>query len=109
MCEREKKKKPMREKGVKYIIYLHWQRETNAFTEIEDTSPSLIDTHAHARTHTDTFWLKDWIENRKKLIFLKQEGNKEKGREKVKQEDDGEKIREKWWVDRIEERVGRPK
>lgn len=60
VCVRERKK-PIREKGVKYIIYLHWQRETNALTEIEDTLPSLIDTQTH--THTGAFWLKDWIEN----------------------------------------------
>ena len=38
-------------KAVKYIIYLHWQRETNAFTMIEDTSPSHIDTRTYRRTH----------------------------------------------------------
>lgn len=51
VCVREREKKPIREKGVKYIIYLHWQRETNALTEIEDTSPSLIDTQTHTRAH----------------------------------------------------------
>lgn len=66
--EGEGKKNPMREEGVKYIIYLHWQRETNAFTEIEDTSPSHIDTYTHIHlyihTHTHAFWLKEhWMGN----------------------------------------------
>lgn len=45
------KKNPMRGKGVKYIIYLHWRGETNAFTVIEDTLPSHVVTHTQIRTH----------------------------------------------------------
>lgn len=85
MMEGEKKN-PMRGKEVKYIIYLHWQRETNAFTVIEDTSPSHIDTHTYLYTHT--FWLKEHrrkTESREKLIFLKQGGDRERGMEKVMQ------------------------
>ena len=85
---------------MKYIIYLHWRRETNAFTVIEDTSPSHIDTHTHTYLHTH-FGLKNtrWkTESGEKLIFLKQEGNRKRGVEKVMQR----KEEEKPWVQREE-------
>ena len=61
-------------KGAKYIIYLYWQRETNAYTEIEDTLPSLI--------HTP-FWLKDWIESKKGSFLWKRnkEGSGQRSKE----------------------------
>lgn len=48
----------MLEKGEKYIIYLHWQRETNAFTEIEDRLPSLVH---RTLTNTHTYVHIDWV------------------------------------------------
>lgn len=100
----------MQGKGVKYIIYLHWQRETNAFTVIEDTSPSHIDTHINVHTY---FGLKNigWkTESREKLIFLKQVGNRERnGESEAKEEDDGERRRKAVGGERGEEPVKRPK
>lgn len=75
---------------MKYIIYLHWRRETNAFTVIEDTSPSHINTHTHSH-----FGLKNtgWkTESREKLIFLQQKGGQQRerhGESTTKKEDDG--------------------
>lgn len=64
-----RKKSPMRGKGVKYIIYPHWRRETNAFTVIEDALPSHIDTRKH--THLG-FRNAAWTSlKQRKLIFLK--------------------------------------
>lgn len=63
---------------MKYLIYLPWRRETNAFTVIEDASPSHTNTHTHTRIRA--FWLKVELESkaRVKLIFLKQNGNTER-------------------------------
>lgn len=74
------------EKGVKYLIYLPWRRETNAFTVIEDASPS--HTNTHILMHT--FWLKEERagKSRAKLIFLKQNGNRKR---EGKVEFDGER------------------
>lgn len=77
------KKSQCDEKGVKYLIYLPWWRETNAFTVIEDASPSHTNTHTYTRTHTHIYahsgLRKNWIgKARVKLIFLKQNGNTER-------------------------------
>lgn len=117
-----KKKNPMREEGVKYIIYLHWQRETNAFTEIEDTSPSHIDTYTHTHihlyiyTHTHThFGLKNtgWeTEGRETVIsfsFFFQSGRGAERESAAKKRRRRRKKGAKQWVERIEEWVERPK
>lgn len=69
MCEKSNAQK----KGAKYIIYLYWRRETNAYTEIEDTLPSLIHTHTH--THTGNFGLKIGLKVRK--AYFCERGTKE--------------------------------
>lgn len=62
---------------MKYLIYLPWWRETNAFTVIEDALPSHTNTHTHIYAHSGL--RKNWIgKARVKLIFLKQNGNIER-------------------------------
>lgn len=59
-----RKKSQCDEKGVKYLIYLPWRRETNAFTVIEDASPSHTNTHTHTRIRA--FWLKEELDRKSK-------------------------------------------
>lgn len=74
---------PKRRKAAKYIIYLPWPRETNAFTVIEDTSPSHVNTHTHTHTHVLASRRQDGKKKKKtnaeKRLFLKQDGKRERG------------------------------